>query len=512
MKEIARFLLKRNDFSKFVHESEQILKSFLLDYENSQGVKENLIEDISNFLKPFIDDFWIFIEFPYIDRLYRSSYYHYFSSKLTNISRDCMRLSFFKPSVTRDHFENGNLESIQESFLGYLVLRPLKNRWIGRNLISPSILKKSNIACCQMKEEISVNGMKLIATGFPHQSQDGEYCVCAETSIWSLVEYYSHTFPEYSSALLGDISSTSDLLKFDRSVPSSGLSLYEISQVLKHFGFNTKIHSEIDDIELSDKDFLRKLMNIYIQSGIPLLCSIEFEECSLGHAVLAIGHERSKEIDCFTDEEDIRDYDLMSENHKIVTMNDNKSPYYVVDFDEPTHDYEEYLRNSSFSGFIAPLHKKVYMSAIEAQKLSELLFNNENGDENVDIYSFLGLEDSYFKKNGPIFHNLFLTSSKNYKSYIFNSEELSPFLKDSINSLLLPKYIWVIELSNQRLYKKELINGFILIDATSYISSDDLLENMIIYFDDSLFFKSNEYNDSKRVFKGQKPFKRYRAI
>ena len=509
MKEINRYLLTKSDFADFVNEEDQLLKDFLLDYDFSRDIRKNLIEYVNEFMSSFNDNLKIFVEFPYVDKLYRNSYYHYFSSKLTNISRDCMRLNFFKSVIEPDCFYSGDQKFLQNSYLGYLVLRPLYKRWIGRNLLSPAILKNSNIECCQINEEVSVNGIKLIASGFPHQSQDGEYCSCAETTIWSLIEYYSHAFPEFSSALIGDINSTSDFLKYDRNLPSNGFSLFEISQILKQFGFNTKVHSIKKDCELDDQQFFRKLMNIYIQSGIPLLCSIEFDNCSFGHAVLAIGTANTNEdIQSIYDEED-RDVDLMNLENKIVTINDNKPPYYIVDFNHPTYDYEKPMDDSSFCGFIAPLHKKVYLSAIEAQKISELLFDHNKKEKNEDLYSFLGLHDDYFLQNGPIFHNLFLVTSRNFKAYIFHSEEISPALKDSLISILLPKYIWVIELSNKLLYNEKLINGFILIDATSFITSNDLLDNMIICYAESLFYKSNEYNESKRVFKGQKPFKRY---
>ncbi len=55
------------------------------------------------------NDLTTYVEYPYIDKVFRNSYYCYFSTKLKTYDRDCMRVSFFNTKVTQNHFREENL-------------------------------------------------------------------------------------------------------------------------------------------------------------------------------------------------------------------------------------------------------------------------------------------------------------------------------------------------------------------------------------------------------------------
>src|SRR5689334_22978093 len=61
----------------------------------------------------------ILIEYPYVDRVYRDSYYKYFATKMTDYPRNCIRLSLFNGPVTPDEFrENLVISDLQKKYLG----------------------------------------------------------------------------------------------------------------------------------------------------------------------------------------------------------------------------------------------------------------------------------------------------------------------------------------------------------------------------------------------------------
>ena len=103
-------------------------------------------------------------------------------------------MSFFKPAFNRV-IDFGNEGNIKDNYLGFLVVRPLI-RCIGRNVISPEAKQppKSGIRICRVKVDASCLGVKLKAEGFPHASQDNETMTCAQTTIWSLLEYYGNKY------------------------------------------------------------------------------------------------------------------------------------------------------------------------------------------------------------------------------------------------------------------------------------------------------------------------------
>ncbi len=84
-------------------------------------VSLEIAEDLyDTHLKTHIDrlreSVWFLIEWPYVDKVYRDSYYTYFSSKLSEYRKDCMLISLFEGEV------------VPEDFLQSLILCCILNR------------------------------------------------------------------------------------------------------------------------------------------------------------------------------------------------------------------------------------------------------------------------------------------------------------------------------------------------------------------------------------------------
>jgi len=93
--------------------------------------------------------------------------------------------------VTYEEFRDTNaFELLQENFLGFMTLRPIRSQIVGRTVLSPKIYKDNNFMCCLVKYNTLINGIKLNVYGFPFCSQDGEMLTCAETTVLNLLEYF----------------------------------------------------------------------------------------------------------------------------------------------------------------------------------------------------------------------------------------------------------------------------------------------------------------------------------
>jgi len=89
--------------------------------------------DIENELYKLFDelkeDLWTLIEYPYVDKVYRDSYYTYFASKHNAYARDCIRVSFFAGEINHEEFRSATDESrLKNLFRGYLVIRPTSKK------------------------------------------------------------------------------------------------------------------------------------------------------------------------------------------------------------------------------------------------------------------------------------------------------------------------------------------------------------------------------------------------
>ncbi len=75
-------------------------------------------------------------ESPYIDKVYRDSYYNYYSSKLSQYKRDTIRISIFDEEVIHEDFRDElSIRRIAEHYLGFIVIRPTEPALIGRNTL-----------------------------------------------------------------------------------------------------------------------------------------------------------------------------------------------------------------------------------------------------------------------------------------------------------------------------------------------------------------------------------------
>src|SRR5690242_11625570 len=62
------------------------------------------VRELQTFLNNSDENCFVGIETKYVDKLYRDEFYHYYSSKLSEYKRDCIRLSFFTKEFTINDF------------------------------------------------------------------------------------------------------------------------------------------------------------------------------------------------------------------------------------------------------------------------------------------------------------------------------------------------------------------------------------------------------------------------
>jgi hypothetical protein len=224
---------------------------------------------IARLLKTLEDNIAFVIEYPYVDRHYRDSYYCYHSAKFKELSRNCIRVHLFIDSSFNDVDALINMpDNEKQKYAGFFIVRPLPQFPLGRSLLAPPALKNHNFVCCLMKSKVTLLGVELKAYGFPHIAQDTETHTCAESSLWSFFEYLGSRYIQYRpllpSQILRNLSGISDR----RPLPSTGLYDNEISKCLHANGCECIIEYPENSSEINDFRFF--LFKIYIESGIPI--------------------------------------------------------------------------------------------------------------------------------------------------------------------------------------------------------------------------------------------------
>lgn len=438
-----------SDISKFILENLN---------PNDARMQRDAYVRLMCFLDRFNDDLTIIAETDYIDKTYRDLYYHFYSTKLRSFEKNCVRLSFCNSLVddTITHTEN-DIKKLKDNYLGFVVLRPLGQSCIGRNVISPKALKSAggNLLLCKTSVDSTVLGNKVSVCGFPHSSQDGEMMTCAETTIWAIMSYLANRYNIYSLPLGHNILASLTDSSYERQTPSRGLNFQQISLSLQNQGLACRVYDK-------DNPKFKEILSCYIESGIPLALCIESR--NFGHAVACIGRKAIDRNAVTLQSVVVNGHTYFEWNKCIdefVVNDDNATCYQVMNYTDPC----SYYGHSDWSGmeithFVAPLHQKIYL------------------DAEIAIEAALNLVNLYGYDDDSVIRT-FLTSSRSYREYIMSNNCFSEIQKQAFVELDMPKFIWVTEISNETSFKASQVNDIILMDATS--GQQDIMYNAIIF-------------------------------
>lgn len=474
-----------------ISKGEELIKKLLQEELGISEINSELL--FTRSIKPYFDNFkdntFIIAETNYVDKVYRDSFYQYYSSKLHKYNRDCVRLSFFESEISDTDFFDGNQHNtLQQKYRGFIVLRPTDPFIIGRSIISPLLLKTNNFISCVSKFHTTVNGVKFTVKGFPHSSQDTETISCAETSLWAIMEYFSNKYSNYQPVLPSKIIRTLNKVSSERQTPSKGLNIAQMSYALKEFGFGTRIYSKQQySLEFAG------LLSCYIESGIPIIVAIDNRHRggSIGHALLAIGHSKieNNQIDALAPytttntsltvaltSKNIILYDYDTITKDFIFIDDNHSPYQKAPLAQPASHYGVEWHTCEVTYFIAPLYPKIYLEAYEAKNY---------------VRNFILTGPEPLINNSEVLLRFYLASSRSFKDAIAKNDTIQGDLKSIIIETSMPKFIWVAEVSSKDLIKEQKANGVIIIDATEaniYFNKPLILaayQDKLILFDEN---------------------------
>lgn len=433
-----------------------ILENLNLPFNDSL-TQNNVFTQIEEALNSLKDELMVVIETNYVDKDYRDGYYHYFATKIRPYHRDGIRLSFFDPSFNFSQLKAwDDFNAFLHSYKGFMILRPLIIGTIGRNVIAPDA--KTNFVgqyrICVASVRSSCYGIKLKAVGFPHSSQDSELMTCAETTIWSIMQYFGNKYPEYKPETPFQIIDSLKQFAIERQTPSTGLPYMQVSAALMAQGFGCKVYSS------HNCQNFKELLCCYIESGIPL--AIALTGPGYGHAVVGIGRTDIPRGDALKGQPikvNNKNIFYLNQNLKeIVVNNDNVPSYQIMDYATPVPSD----KSVTISTFIAPLYPKIYMEADMAICYSNFIIT----------YLLAHVEDGSTVKT-------FLTSSRSYRQYIALNPDLDSSNKEELLDMEFPKFVWVTEIAGPASFLKHKVNSLILADATSTLDLGNPLVSLL---------------------------------
>ena len=197
-------------------------------------VARKLAAGISNAVKA------VLIERNYIDKDYRSTYYHFYAKKGQRYRADCVRLHFFDGTVIFDEqtlkLASTADERLTDHYYGYMVLRPTGIVTIGRTVVSPDVRSGACRFIITANHKVHILGYKLEVQGFPSMDQHHDISVCAHAACWSILRHYSERYNVYREFLTHDITMMAHQFDPGGLIPSKGLEVSHAERVFQQAG------------------------------------------------------------------------------------------------------------------------------------------------------------------------------------------------------------------------------------------------------------------------------------
>ncbi len=422
----------------------------------------------------------VIVEKEYIDTEFANCYSRFYSRLYMNVPRRCLRLHFFKETITANDIYNVE----NKTYLGYSIIRPISITPIGRTVLSPNINSNMDeFILTQSQFKANLSGSNLKAVGVPFIQQDGRVAACASASLWMAISYLA---PKFNLLPKSTIEITEAATDYDftryRSTPGKGLTVPQMMNALYATGFSPQLY----DHPWAEQ--AKQIIYSCVESKIPAILAITFKEGH--HAEVAIGHTFSLPTSPRLTTENIQGggqfsyydntawipeffihddqsgmygklrvlnlLDFVTDPASPDTIDTNKLPLptgtdlRTSDIHCPIEIEFPYLVNGTTQikkelgnlfAIILPLPPGVSLLPEEATRKVRQLVLITSRLLGVPITSELILRT-------------YLESSNEYKASLINRLDMADWLKSFYRGRPMSKYIWISELSNKQLFNQ----------------------------------------------------------
>ena len=246
----------------------------------------------------------------YFDRDYLSEISSYYYQCTDHYDNACKRIHIFSTQKSKELFEKAisnnedALKELQEAYLGYTIIRPIKNAPFGKTILAWYKESKEKRVVTQREYTADICGLTLRINGLAWQQQDQGVSACATVALWSMLQssalddyYYIPTTSEITEAAHKTASLGSKIY------PSEGLTMYQVCESIKEIRLTPclltgDLHKINNDNYFSKERFLN-LCGSFIRSGYPVLIGgmlydFSTEEHQGHHAICMVGFKNEQ--------------------------------------------------------------------------------------------------------------------------------------------------------------------------------------------------------------------------
>lgn len=477
------------------------------DAQDDENVNSSPARNICNFLESKHNLQTIIMEKEYVDLDFLDEYRGFYSRAFKKHKKYCSRFHFFSCNISTDDFPR--LTDFEKDYLGYVVKRPLDAFVIGRTVLKPSTPDSNKyFVLCQDDFGPNLAGHELEVAGVAFLQQDSQVGLCATVSLWMATKALSKKLEvrSYSPSEITRMA-TKHVIPFGRPIPSEGLAVEQMCFALQEMGYEPKVHQPKTSKEA------KEIIYRYVESEFPLILALGMPGNNEGHAVTVIGHTyntiTSPETEALPGggSSPTGRYSISSQwVDKFIIHDDRIGPYIELEIVENLVNRSEYtcpvgiINNNrpelwNLDLIIVPLPSGVHLTADRIKGKATLFLSSINATfAHLKLHSnplvariaeilLLTLKDDFVLR-------CYLRKSNQFKERL--PEKMAPILKSYYRGKNLPKYVWVVEISEKKWLNEEkkenrLMKGEILIDPTASPYESGIisahLPNLLFYYE-----------------------------
>jgi hypothetical protein len=245
----------------------------------------------------------IIVEYEYTDGDFLDDFASYYVKCFTSYERRCKRLHFFNTSITEELFlqivraENIEItkEDFQNSYLGFIVARPLPETIIGRTVLRTFDDDNRRNYPCTREYTANLFGIDLKIRSLAFQEQDTVLAACATVALWCAFNKTRELFGLFLPTPAEITRSTSHVLYRSRPIPSHGLNVQQMCTAIRHVGLEPEV------VEVKESTPLVSLIYGHLRMGLPVILAVKIESQG-GHAITLNGYsltdtqQRAREV------------------------------------------------------------------------------------------------------------------------------------------------------------------------------------------------------------------------
>ena len=215
------------------------------------------------------------IERDYVDRDYLEDFAAYHVRCFAPYKRTCQRLHFFALDLDEQTFDKFLLRledcaSLQRSYLGFVVIKPLPTTVIGRTCLatyptqSPDHIRKYPTL---RHEQANLFGLALSVSSLPFQEQDQDVAACASSALWSVLNGTSRLFQHATVSPVEITKAAAQHIRMEnRDFPAGGgLTSNQIADAIRSVGLEPLA------IGIQQVHILQVAALAYVKAGIPCM-------------------------------------------------------------------------------------------------------------------------------------------------------------------------------------------------------------------------------------------------